>query len=377
MASRTVTRTVTRSLSPSKRNPSPKKKGSTKKKKKKKIVEDPRIVRLLHNYAEAGDLDKFVSTVEAPENKNQFDWAQMAGEALVTAAEKGHANIVAYLLQQPTMKPNYGNGKALQRAALNNHMPVLRLLLGAKGADVNAKETFTEFTALQLAAGAGHLEVVDFLRRCGADLDQQCHALNCGIQNGWGAIHFAADAGKTDVVRYLVEEGATVDLLTAGKETAAALAAERGHFDIVRFLVANGANVHAQRRGLSLVQWAAYRGQAETVQYLVACGAEPDWSVKTTWLPDNMTLEEVMKREFSSPLWEKIDLAVYRGKKGQRERAAHRRLLLELRWEEAPAPVDPLALNFDAEPAPPEIVSLPPHIVNIILSYEDYAHQKL
>ena len=80
------------------------------------------------------------------------------------------------------------------------------------------------------------------------------------------------------------------------KEAPSAIAAEHGHFHVVKFLVAHGANVHSKRvsclpiqlfcslielqRELSLVQWAAYRCDAEAVQYLVSYGAEADLNVK-------------------------------------------------------------------------------------------------
>ncbi len=90
-------------------------------------------------------------------------------------------------------------------------------------------------------------------------LDQTTHESRCRIENGWGALHFAADQGHLHIVKYLIEHGANVDLRNANNETACALAAEFGHQDLVRYLVHAGSDVHAVRRELNLVQWAIYR----------------------------------------------------------------------------------------------------------------------
>lgn len=54
-------------------------------------------------------------------------------------------------------------------------------------------------------------------------------------------------AGYIDIVRYMVDGMASIDLLTAEKETPASIAAEHGHFGVVRHLVAHGASVDAKR----------------------------------------------------------------------------------------------------------------------------------
>jgi ankyrin repeat protein len=54
-------------------------------------------------------------------------------------------------------------------------------------------------------------------------------------------------AGYIDIVRYLVDGMASIDLLTGEKETPASIAAEHGHFGVVRHLVAHGASVDAKR----------------------------------------------------------------------------------------------------------------------------------
>jgi len=326
--------------------------------------EDPKIVREILALAEAGDLVKLKALLETEDNKKKYDLSGDAGEALVRGAEKGQLEVVSYLLESGA-KPAYSQSKALHRACIANHFPVFRLLIDF-GGDVNAKSAVTEYTPLHHAAQHGHTQLVQYLLEQGAYLDVPSHEFNCLTCNGWTPLHFAADNGHLEAVKQLLDTGAEIDILSSGKETPCSMAAEHGHFAVVRHFVAYGADIHAKRRELSIVQWAIYRGNSDAVQYLVSHGAAPDLTAVAKWFPEGKTLHDVIKQEFSKPLYESIDRAIYRGGTGLRERASHRRLLTELRWETL-VPPDPL--SFEAPP-PPDILALPPHIVNLISSYE-------
>jgi len=351
---------------PRKSSPTGKRKSSPKgrkKRKKKTILEDPKLVREMITLAESGDIGKLRVIMEAEDNAKKFDLNADAGEALVKGAEKGQLEVVSFLLESGT-KPSYSQSKALHRACVANQFPVVRLLVDF-GGDVNAKSAMTEYTPLHHACQHGHTELARYLIEQGAYLDILSHAYNCLSYNGWAPLHFAADQGHLEAVRCLLDNGAEIDILSGTKETPAAVAAEHGQFAVVKHLIAYGADIHAKRRGLSIVQWAVYRGDHEAVQYLVSHGAEPDLAAQTKWFPDGRTLLDVIKAEFS-PLFENIDRAIYRGGIGLRERASHRRLLTELRWETL---VDMDLRSLEAPP-PPDILALPPHIVNLVSTYE-------
>lgn len=63
---------------------------------------------------------------------------------------------------------------------------------------VNTKEDEVENTALHMAAANGHLEVVKFLLEAGADI-------NLKNKNENTALHWASLNGKLDVVKFLCE----------------------------------------------------------------------------------------------------------------------------------------------------------------------------
>ena len=90
----------------------------------------------------------------------------------------------------------------LMIAARNNHLEVVEYLV-KNGAKVNqAKENGS--TPLYIAAQEGHLEVVEYLVGQGAKVDQV-------VQDNWTPLHIAAENGFQEVVEYLVKNGAKVD----------------------------------------------------------------------------------------------------------------------------------------------------------------------
>ncbi len=315
---------------------------------------------------EAGDGDWVRHFLQAPEYTAKFDWLQTAGEALVMAALKNHADLVAMLIAAGA-PPNLSQGKALQRASFQGALEAAEVLVRS-GADVNAKSTFAEYVPLHYASQVGSTPLVRFLLGAGAQADLPCHPEQCGIFNGWTALHFAADAGHLDVVQILLEQGgAQVDSLNSNGDTPLSIAAERGQWDVARWLVAAGGNIHALRRGLNVVQWAIYRGDHDAVQFLVSYGAIPSLSVRAAWFPSaSLNLKELIYTQFSEDIYEQIDLAIYRGGKQALEREAKRKLIAGVVWETAPV-FDPY--SFDTTPQVRHC-SFPPHVVNMISSYE-------
>ena len=294
----------------------------------------------------------------------KFDFNQTAGEALVMAASKNHQDLVTMFIDAGA-NPNLLSGKALQRASFNGSLEAAEVLV-KRGADVNGKSTFAEYVPLHYAAQVGSLPLVRFLLNSGAAVDTQCHLEQCGTFNGWNSLHFASDNGHLDVVATLLEFGATIDHPNSNGDTALSIAAERGQWDVVRWLVAAGANIHATRRGLTVVQWAVYRGDNEAVQFLVSYGATPQLTVRVLWFPDGLNLKEVIYQQFSEDIYDQIDLAIYRGGKQALDRETKKKLISSVQWETSPV-FDPY--SFETTPQI-QIRTFPQHIVEMISSYE-------
>ncbi len=84
------------------------------------------------------------------------------------------------------------------------------------------------------------------------------------------------------------------------------------------------------------------------------------------WFPGDITLHDLIKREFSEAVYAQIDLAIYRGSLQVRERQIKRKLLTEVTWVHTPV-YDPY--SFDPLPAA-TTRSFTEQIVNLISAYE-------
>ncbi len=122
----------------------------------------------------------------------------------------------------------------LLRATMGNDMEVVQILL-AKGASPNINDM--GMTAFLVAAGAGggrglggqagasgvaNIPLMDLLLQHGADVNVQVtgtktYSLRIArattSNEGMSALHFAAQSGRIDVVRYLLDKGANAEIV--------------------------------------------------------------------------------------------------------------------------------------------------------------------
>ncbi|KAJ3025255.1 UNVERIFIED_CONTAM: hypothetical protein HDU68_007325 [Siphonaria sp. JEL0065] len=96
------------------------------------------------------------------------------------------------------------------------------------------------------------------------------------LSSGYTALHFAAGLGHLEVVRALVEAGATIDAIDKnGKLTPLLHACRTGQLEIVNFLIEKGANIFAaDNMGKSALIYAIKNGYFELVVRLLEEGAD-------------------------------------------------------------------------------------------------------
>ncbi|CAK9051210.1 unnamed protein product [Durusdinium trenchii] len=200
--------------------------------------------------------------LEAGADKNAA--RQDGATALFAAAFSGQLEVVRMLIEAAADKnaATAEGGTALMTAAFHGHFEVAQLLLDA-GADKNAAMQDGS-TALMFAAGSGHLEVVQVLLDAGADKNaaKRSGAITCvfGDFNGdlrkawlWDknearryyavtALMLAAGYGHSNVVRVLIEAGADKNAAVQDGATALMLAAVNGYLEVVRVLLDAGAD---------------------------------------------------------------------------------------------------------------------------------------
>jgi ankyrin repeat protein len=152
--------------------------------------------------------------------------------------------------------------------------------------------------AIVRAAGQGNLAEVQ-------RLVQQDRGLLDAVHNSWTPLTAASQAGRVEVIRYLLDEGAQVNLgnwydpsahesacrsghleavsllLARGADAAIegwsplARASANGHTDIVALLLAHGSGDIARSSFVTALQLACYRGAAGVVRALLGAGADP------------------------------------------------------------------------------------------------------
>jgi len=123
---------------------------------------------------------------------------------------------------------DYRDKTPLLLAAEQGHMEIVRYLVEEAEADVNATmpESRGEVTALRYAISNEDYEMVRYLVQNGADV-------NMANDAGWTPIMTAARTGNREIIGYLLDEGADLSARTDDGTTPVRVASNNGWTDIV------------------------------------------------------------------------------------------------------------------------------------------------
>jgi ankyrin repeat protein len=170
-------------------------------------------------------------------------------------------------------------------AALRGHVRILKKLLDG-GVDVNVQDTRGtpwNRTALMHAAEKGHLKAVDLLLNAGANVDARDKGIPIDVPGGNTALILAISGPRVDdrpahvdVAHRLLDAGASPRIKGGGTSVinAAAYAGDAGLF---KRLVELGANVEPKdRRGRTPLASAVLNASFKIVRFLLANGADPN-----------------------------------------------------------------------------------------------------
>ena len=141
---------------------------------------------------------------------------------------------VSELLVDKKLDPNIVNvigTPLLMQAVRDGSWRVFDLVLSQPTTDVNKTNGYVETPVMYLSL-VGDLPRVKQVRAKGAELNQ----------TGWTALHYAAVKGNTDIVKYLLSEGASPNALSPNGTTALMMAMSNNHEEVVQLLLNAGAN---------------------------------------------------------------------------------------------------------------------------------------
>ena len=189
----------------------------------------------------------------------------MNGSALVAAAAQGHLPIVKYLVEHGAIDLEY----AFFRAAACGHLDVVRYFIQERNFDVNSQDEDDDGTALIAASDAGCSEIVNYLLTQGAnpripDEDGttalMAAAMNSHVESFCTLMHYLDVTLRND--KRAIQQA----LLLAGRQ---------GHVGLFReFFKRYSINIdHEDRHGNILLHDAAANGRLELVRILLSAGA--------------------------------------------------------------------------------------------------------
>ncbi len=247
----------------------------------------------LQRAAAKGDIEQVRLLISKGADVNARDEKGMT--PLYYAARYGRKEVAELLISKGAdvnVKEDRWGGTPLSWTAMGDHRDLAELLI-ANGANVNSKGHYG-WTPLHDAAWGGARHVADLLLAKKADISAQAEK--------WAAtpLHAAAYQGHKDVAELLIAKGADVNTKGIEGYTPLQRAASKGHRDVVELLLAKGAKISSfhlaacigdlsrvrrfcdeatdvdkkDKLNWTPLNWAAFTGQRDVVEFLVAKGAD-------------------------------------------------------------------------------------------------------
>jgi ankyrin repeat protein len=176
------------------------------------------------------------------------------------------------ILDKPTVGKE-AEPSLLAQAVQNNNTVLVKALLDKGATDVNGLVRSLQdrsspeepISLLAAAAEAGNLTMCQALVAHGADVNLD--ATNCPLK-------MAAIRGKSDVLAFLLQHGAILDIPDGQDDYSLMGAAGSGDVESVRLLLAHGANAAYVGRFGSVLSAAVHGGNPAVVEVLVEAGAD-------------------------------------------------------------------------------------------------------
>ncbi len=185
------------------------------------------------------------------------------------AAIRGQEKLTKFLLANSAdiNAKNIRGANALQGVAFIGNVDMARFLIKS-GIEINNQGGFRNQTALHLAAGSGHRNIVELL--IANDVN-----INAIDKNGWTPLRHASGNSNVELMKMLIDGGADINPMK-GRNAWSPLswAAEIGDYDLVKLLIAKGAGVNGIGEFGTSLNGAARNGHFTVAEFLISKGAE-------------------------------------------------------------------------------------------------------
>lgn len=211
--------------------------------------------------------DGYLSANPHVSAQEMFSSFQSEGRTLLhIAATSGHAPILEYILSKcsaPRELVNLADDKGftpLINATISESDAMIDILIGL-GADVNASNK-DGATAVHFAAGDGSVTRLNRLKSSGASL---ALASKAGTP-----LHWAAGKGRSEAIKYLVQQGVDINAVDGSGVSAVLMAAVSSSDEGVKCLVEAGADVGLVVAGnITLLHICSENGLIEAVKAII------------------------------------------------------------------------------------------------------------
>ena len=220
---------------------------------------------MLHEAAKSGNVERFQTLLARDKDIDLVD--NEGFTPLFWACFSGKIKMVNYLIRKGC-DPNYTKNRLrpIHGAAINGYKEVLKILL-KNGVDVDSREFCSDRTPLHWAAQEGRIDAGRYLIEQGANINK----LN---KSGETPLRIAIGEDNIDFVKTLCKFHVDINKY-ATRASALILACAYNRIEIVRFLIERGANINIRNEDNETpLFFAARHGSKELVNLLISNHAD-------------------------------------------------------------------------------------------------------